>query len=293
MEKKQIAVNKWFVFEAFLNIVVLCLSVACFCVEERGTGIFFAVFFAIGFVGTLFEPCCYIFDKDAVTIRYVLLKKEKYLWKNIKRVDYRYYSQCGNPDVLFLSNYVFEIDGNVEGEEKWYMKHYVRKSRKTKKLMEQYWDEIFESDFAKFKKKVRKKQIEKQKKINEHFADEVVKAEREVRARLRECAKPYIERAREHNLYIKLRFYYVTENGKELTSRPEEWYAYTACAEISYIGETDEDKKVFADKELLYVKLGKNGYKYTEVKGFEESFSDVLEDSLSIIIEKGIDFYCE
>ncbi len=264
-----------------------------FYVEEKGAGIFFAVLLVIGFIGLLFKPCYYSFDKDAVTIHYLLLKKEKYLWKNIKSVKFKYHSEYSARDVIFLSNYVFEIEGKVEGEEKWYMKHYVRKSRKTKKLMEHYWDEIFESDFAKFKKKVRKKQIEKQKQIDAHFADEVVKAEREVRARLRECAKPYIEKAREHNLYIKLRFYYVTENGKELTSRPEEWYAYTAYAEISYIGETDEDKKVFADEELLYVKLGKNGYKYTEVKGFEESFKDVLEESLSIIIEKGIEFYCD
>lgn len=293
MEKKQIAVNKWFVFDAFLDIAILCFSVACFCVDERGTGIFFAVLWVIGFIGSLFEPCCYIFDKDAVAIIYVLFKKEKYLWKNIKSVNFKYHSEYSAREIIFLSQYVFEIDGKVEGEEKWYMKHYVRKSRKSKKLMEQYWDEIFESDFVKFKKKVRKKQIEKQKKIDEHFSDEVVKAEREVRARLRECAKPYIEKAREHNLYIKLRFYYVTENGKELTSRPEEWYAYTADAEISYMGETDEDKKVFADEELLYVRLGKKGYKFTEVKGFEESFRDVLEDSLSTIIEKGIDFYCE
>lgn len=292
MEKKRLAVNPRFVFDAFLEIIALCLSVACFCVDERGTGIFFAVFLAVGIMGMLFEPCCYAFDRDAITIHYVLLKKEKYLWKNINHVNFHYFSEYSARDIIFLSHYVFEIDGKIEGEEKWYMKHYVRKSRKTKKLMEQYWDEIFESDFEKFKKKVRKNRIEK-KKIDEHFADEVVKAEREVRARLRECAKPYIEKAREHNLYIKLRFYYVTENGKELTFRPEEWYAYTACVEISYIGETDEDKRVFADEELLYVKLGKNGYKYTEVKGFEESFIDVLEDTLSTIIEKGIDFYCE
>ena len=129
--------------------------------------------------------------------------------------------------------------------------------------------------------------------IDARFTDEAVKSEREARAEIRNATKDCIAKAKSQNIDVKVNFFYVTASGKELTSRPDEGYRYTVCAEISHIGETDEDRIVVTDEDLLYVRFTKTGYKCNKNKNFSESFIKTIEEVVDTIGEKGIDFYCE
>ena len=294
MDKKQIALNHWFLFWVIAGFCSFLFGGAFINSDDRSLGIFgFAVgaFFIV--VAIIVEPVFYLFDSEGVSLAFAFFKKERYLWQNIRFISNGYDSRGSILSIPTPSYSTFDIDGKVEGEEKWYMRQYIRKSRRTKKLIEKYWGTVEDSDFVRFKNKVKKWQIRKQKNIDAHFTDEVVKAEREARAMIREITKPYADKARIYNLDLKIRFYYVTSDGDEKKSRPEEGYVYTACAEISYIGETDEDRVVMTDEDLLYVRMGKTGYKYTENKKSAVTFTDALETVISVINEKGIEYYCD
>ena len=295
MGEKQRAVNKWFVFWTLMSVGTVLFGSAFINSEERSLGIFgfvAGVFFFI--VALVAEPVFYVFDSESVSLIYAFRKKECYLWKNVRSIRESYRS-VGTGHTLSIptpSEKVFLLDAKVEGEEKWYTQGYVRKSFRTEKLMEKYWGVVEESDFSKFKKKIEKWQGKKRKQIDAHFTDEAVRCERESRAKIRDITKPVIEKAKNHNIDIKVKFFYVTSSGEELTSRPDEGYRYTACAEISYIGETDEDRIVVTDEDLLFVRFSKTGYKCTENKKSAESFKDTLEEVTATIREKGIEFYC-
>ncbi|MBP3329862.1 MAG: hypothetical protein J6L89_03410 [Clostridia bacterium] len=295
MDKKQIALNKWFNFDALSGVCLVLFG--CFFIgsEEKSLG---ALVIAGGIfiftVALVAEPICYVFDSSGVSLIFAFYKKERYLWKNIRFIRIGYNSTGHKLSIPTPSGSTFVFDGKVEGEEKWYMKHYVRKSIRTKHLIEKYWDgTVTGYEFENIKKKIEKWQGKKEKQIDAHFADEVVKAEREARARIREAAKPYIEKAKTYNLDMKVKFYYVTSDGEELNSRPEDGYIYTACAEISHSGETDEDRVVMTDEDLLYVRMTKTGYKYSENKKSAVTFTDALETVISVINEKGIEYYCD
>ncbi len=293
MDEKQRAVNKRFVEGIFLNIAFFAFSVVGFYAESKGIGIFFAVVFVIGLISVFcVEPHCYVFDDYGITSHYVFNRKERYLWKNIRSVRLIFDTGHYRHGPIFLSNYIYVLDGKIEGEEKWYMQGYVRKSFRTKKLMEKYWGVVEKNDFSTIKKAILKWYGKKQRQVDAHFTDEAVKLEREARQKIREEAKICIQKAKKHNIDIKVKFFYVTSSGEEMTSRPDEGYRYTACAEISFTGETDEDRIVITDEDLLLVRLGKTGYKCTVRKEAEKIFCNTLEEVTSTIREKGIEFYC-
>lgn len=141
MEKKQVALNKWFNVFVLFALLGVCLSVTAFNMDEKGMGIFFAFLSLMGFVVSVFtEPCFYAFDSEGVTLKYVFYKNERYLWKNIHSVEVLYERGYNQPDFILISNYVFHIEGKVEGKECFYMKQCIRKSIRTKLLIEKYWD---------------------------------------------------------------------------------------------------------------------------------------------------------
>lgn len=74
---------------------------------------------------------------------YVFLPNERYLWRNIRAIevsdDGTNSSQSPWFDLLFGK--VFAISGHVEGELHFYMNGHIRKSWRTKRLLEEYWSE--------------------------------------------------------------------------------------------------------------------------------------------------------
>ena len=120
---------------------------------------------------------------------------------------------------------------------------HIRKSFRTKKLLEKYWDGTITGYFFDDAKKwINKKRAKKQAYVNAHFTDEIVKMEREIRADAREWLKPILAQAKQNNLDVKLKYYYVTKDSKELKSRPQEGYTYSIDVEISHYNEIDENK---------------------------------------------------
>lgn len=297
MKEKHIAMNKWFNYYVLLGVFMLLVGFFFIDGEEKSIGVLGFVCCPISFaMALLTEPLCYIFDSEGVSLVHVFHKKERYLWKNIRFITVGYESVYGSmrSKTITPSRSTFDIDGDVEGEEKRYMKHYIRKSIRTKYLIEKYWDgTVTGYDFENVKKKFLKWQAKKQKQIDAHFTDEAVKAEREVRAKVRNSVGACIENAKSCGIDIKVDYLYVISSGEELKARPDENYRYTACAEISYIGETDKDRVVVTDEDLLFVRFGKTGYKCTENKKAAETFLQTLEEIVLTIREKGIDYYCE
>lgn len=94
-------------------------------------------------------------------------------------------------------------------------------------------------------------------------------------------AKTHFSTSKTKYLDVKLKYYYVTKDSKELKSRPQEGYTYSLDVEISHFNETDENKIIVVSADLLYVKLGKSSYRGVKNQKAKEElqidFSDVLE----------------
>lgn len=186
---------------------------------------------------------------------------------------------------LFYRN-VFRIEGINVGELRFYMNGNIRKSFRTKYLLEKYWDGTITGYlFEDVKKWLQKRRAKNEAQTEAHLTDEIVPMERDVRAKSREWLKPFIKQAKENGLEIKARYVYVTEDLKELNSRPSEGYTYTLIMDIARFGETDEDRIVSYSVDLLYVRLGKHSYRGVPNKHAEEELDLMVPDTLQEIYE--------
>lgn len=299
-KKREIALNKLFNLPVIIGLFFAYVSIDFLFYGDVGLGIVVGVIaLALIIAPCLATPICYLFDTDGVTLCYVFFSNERYLWENVSDIEVRYdvntASFFRNGSVLdLLCGHVFEISGTVEGELKFYMRGYIRKSFKTKRLLEKYWDGtitgyLLEDAKEWFNKRIRKKED----KILRHFTDEAVTMEREVRAYFREIIPPYKDKARECGLELRTEYLYVTKDIEEYKSRPHKGYTYTANIEISRPGETDENRIICVWVELLYVRLGKTAYRGVRNKSIAEELESELADALNEIKEIGIDAYLE
>ncbi len=282
MKKREFAFNKLFNLFAGCGFGLAYVSVASFKVGEAGTGAFFGLF-ALWCIGLcfLFLPCCYLFDKDGVSICYIFLPNERYLWENVYDVTVEY--EMGNRS-LYLYTY-FEILGDVEGEERFYMKGQISKGLRTKRLIKKYWDgeitgywpERVKTLFAEhrdwFKERHAKKQAKLAEKLAAHLTDEIVPLEREVRREAREWMSEILTEVGKRGADIKLKYYYVTPSGEKLNSRPSGDYTYTVCAESG---------AVKRESALLRVKLAKTGYRGERVDGARESLTAAVVEMIKL-----------
>lgn len=286
-DKKQIALNKLFVFYIVSGIIFLCIALVLITSKDTGWAIFFG-FFGLLFliVPIIMIPYCYKFDSEGVSICYLFLPVERYLWNKIYdiHITMERYS-------FYLD--IFSITGKVEGESRSYMDGHIYRSRKTKRLLEEHWDgTITGYCFEDAKKWYQKRKSKKEAYIKAHFTDEIVPMEREIRAKVRQLMADYTEEVQKHNLVIRTQYFYVTKSSEELKSRPKEGYVYTACTEISELYEKDENRIVCADTDLLYVRYGKTGYKGSVNDNAMKELRSALTDLLEEINKNGFDFYC-
>lgn len=299
--KREIALNKLFNLPVITGLFFAYVSIGFLFYGDVGLGIVCGVIaLALIIAPCLATPVCYLFDTDGVTLCYVFFPNERYLWENVSDIDVRYDVNTASPGGVrssmldLLCGHVFSIIGTVEGEPKFYMRGYIRKSFRTKRLLEKYWDGtitgyLLEDVKEWFNKRMRKKED----KILRHFTDEVVTMEREVRAYFREIIAPYKDKASECGLELRTEYLYVTEDIEEYKSRPQERYTYTANIEISRPGETDENRIICLWVELLYVRLGKTAYRGVRNKFIAEELESELADTLNEIKKIGIDAYLE
>ena len=288
---------------AFIYVIFGILFGEFFVAFIQEAEVFLCILFGVPtialLVGLVMTPCYYIFDNEGVTLGYLFLPRERYLWGNIREIEIEFdplFSGGNSSRVCFfliLARRVFSISGYVEGERKFYMKGRVRKTFRTKRLFEKYWDGTitgyFWDDAKSWWNKKRKKQQHKAKSITK----EVIEIENQARGKAKDIVAPYHNEAMQYGFEMRKRFVYVTEKHEELNSRPPQGYTYTMMLEVSRPGEMDEDKIWCVDIDLVYVRVGKSSYKGIENKHAAEEMGFWLRDALEGIKNQEFESWLE
>lgn len=295
-KRKQIALNKLFNFcivvGLFLGWMAIIFSQDPEIPLGWSLGLGIAALLLI-LLPMFFTPCCYIFDSEGVSFYYVIFPVERYLWENVRAiaVDDAVLSTSGQQDFfdLFFGR-VFHIEATNEGPCRFYMTGNIRKTLRTKHLLEKYWDGTITGYlFEGLQERRRKKQAD----IKSHLTDEVVPMEQEVRTKTREWLEPFIAQARLYNLTIKAKYLFITKDFEEYKTRPKEGYTYTLVIEIARPGEKDENRILEVSMDLVYVRLGRKAYRGVINPHLQEDFKLTIPDTLNDIYKNGIESYYE
>ena len=295
---KQFALNKLFNFCIVLGLFFAWGSIAFFLKSDKAWGSGFGIVALLLIVlPAIFTPYCYAFDSEGVSLCYIFLPVERYLWKDIHAIEVEDTTIATASQANFFEffyAYVFAIQGATVGKRRFYMNGHIRKSFRTKHLLEKYWDGTITGYlFEDAKKRINKRKAKKQSQIKAYLTDEIVPMEREIRTETKEWLKPFIAQAKQYNLDIKAKYIYITKDFEELNSRPKEGYTYTLVAEISHFNETDENRIVVVSVDLLYVRVGKTAYRGVKNKHIKEEFEFTFSDVLNQINKNGIEVYCK
>ena len=257
------------------------------CIQEGtvGTGIGSgAVALGVIIIVLLLMPWGYRFDQKGITICYLFLPSERYLWRNIRSIEV-FYERRGPA--------TFRLEGRLEGKERFYMDGKIHKNRRTKRLLETYWDgTITGYFFADLRKWWQKRKNKKENEINRHRTDEVVPMERTVRAETRSALALCDAQASQLGLKLRIKFYYETEDLEEVNSRPQGDYVYSALIELCRPGETDESKIITISAGLLHVRLGKTAYRGVKDDDALMNLQEELIQMLEEVRKIGFDAYC-
>lgn len=288
----QFARNKLFNFFVLLFLLCGYMGITSFIRHEIGWGIFFSIL-AVGLFlpGSFFTPYCYRFDDEGVSLRYLVLPEERYLWKNVRAVKVSFGVTFSSRSAVLepLFDHVFAISGEPEGESRFYMHGRIRMSFRTKRLLERYWGGTITGYLLDDAKKwFHKRREEKDKQIVAHLTDEIVPMERESRRQAREWLVPYTQRADKNGLVLRTEYRYVS-NKQVCRSRPKQGYTYTLSLSVSRPNETEETRIFTFDTPLLYVRLGKTAYRGTIAPHVEERLRLNLDVFFENVESKGFD----
>lgn len=294
--KKEWALNK-----LFNLLLVISLFFAVMCIDmllekdipwAAGCGTAALVFLTCAL---LFTPYGYAFDREGVSLCYALLPNERYLWEDIYAIEVEWTKSTAKTTILdFFYASVFHIIGNGVGVQRFYMQGHIRKSFRTKRLLEKYWDGTITGYlFEDIQKWNNKRKAKKQRQVKQHLTDEIAPMERQVRAKAREWIAPFVDQVKLYGLDLRTEYRYITADFEELKSRPKEGYTYMLMVEISRPDEMDEDRIWVLSVDLLYARLGKAAYRGVENKSAKEELQFYLTDMFKRIQEEGIESLCE
>ena len=297
-KRKQIALNKLFNFCMVLGLFFAWISIELFLEGGYAWGVGMSIVALLLIVlPAIFTPYCYAFDSEGVSLCYIFLPVERYLWKNIHAItvdDIHIGSSIhyGLFELIYAS--VFRLEGRNEGPYRFYMHGHIRKTLRTKRLLEKYWDGTITGYlFEGIHRRINERKAKKKAEIKAHLTDEVVPMEQEVRTQTREWLKPYIAQARLYDLNLKAKYLFITKDFEELKARPKEGYTYTLVAEIARSYEKDENRTVEVSVDLVYVRLGKKSYRGVINPHLQEEFQLTIPDTLNDIYKNGIESYYE
>ena len=140
-KRKQIAFNRLFNFFIILGLIVAWIAVEMFMDNDIAWGIGAGVVALLAMViPSIFTPYYYAFDEDGVSLCYIFLPVERYLWKNVYAVEVEDNSLAtGSLFMFFFCENVFAIKGRNADKHRFYMQGYIRRSIRTKRLLEKYW----------------------------------------------------------------------------------------------------------------------------------------------------------
>ncbi len=296
MKKRQIALNKFFNFCLVLGSLLCWGGINLLCNGETAWGIGVSAAGVLCIVSVaIFTPFCYSFDSEGVSLCYVFFPTERYLWKDIHAVTVESIKIGAKATIFdFFYEWVFHLKGKTVGKSRFYMSGNIRKSFRTKYLLQKYWDGTITGYlFEDVKKWYNKRKTKKQTQIEMHYTDEVVVKEREIRADVRKWIQPFTDEAKQLGLEIKTEFLYITSDFEEWKSRPREGYTYTVVGTIARFNETDEDRMVVFSVDLLYTRLGKTAYRGVCNEHANEELQVTLSDTFGEIKQHGFEAYCE
>ena len=290
----RLALNRNLILFAVMGLICVEFSRFAFLEREIGAGVAMGVFAAFLMVFPMvFMPWGYRFDPKGLSIKYLFLSEERYLWKNIHSVCVVQAISDNGRQTLFLRD--LKIEGNVEGKARRYMDGRICKNRRTKRLIETYWDGTVEGywhdEVQAVKKWWNKRSKSKQKQRMQHLTDEIVLMEREARASFRTWLEPFAAEASQYDLEVQTQYLYITEDEEAYHSRPSSAYTYTAVTNIGRPGETDEERIIVLDTQLLRVRLGKKAYRGVVNLQAEEELKESCSEIMEEIKEKGFEAY--
>ncbi len=292
--KHQFALNRLFNLFIIIGIVFGYFAVTSLLEQETTLGIvlgIFSLFFL--FVPLFAMPYCYRFDSEGVTACYLFFPNERYLWVNIHTITVEDDSSASaHPFLDLLFSRLFKIKGRVEGQRRPYMQGHIQKSRRTKRLLEKYWDGTITGYFGEGFKAWRNKRKGRTHTEKSYQTDEIIPMERRACAKAKEWVKPFAAQAAQVDLELRAKFRYVTKDFEELKSRPNEGYTYTVIVEISHRGEKNESRVVEVSADLLYVRIGKKAYRGVVNENALQELQGYLTDTLEEIRKNGIESYC-
>lgn len=143
--KKEIALNKSFFLFVVLGIITSALG--CTAISEEVT-VWSVCFFLLGLLfvvgGPIKEPLFYSFDEEGITLFYLFVPKERYLWQNIRKIKKVRESFSRSPNLDFIFSRGYEINGKTEGKQRFYMNGIVNLSFRTKQMLNKYWGKEIE-----------------------------------------------------------------------------------------------------------------------------------------------------
>lgn len=135
----KIALNRHLILFALIGLICIDFAQISFLEHEIGAGVAMAVFGALLLVvPVVFMPWWYRFDPQGVSIKYIFLSDERYLWKNVRSICVVEAISDNGRQSLFWRD--FRLDGKVEGKKRRYMDSRICKNRRTKRLIKQYWN---------------------------------------------------------------------------------------------------------------------------------------------------------
>jgi hypothetical protein len=299
--KREFAFDKRFIFYIFISLLssfITFITVYGLIDEFSWDLVLFAVLFCgmsvAAWINMLcYIPCGYSFDKESVNVYYVFCKTERALWKSVYQIeiDYTVGSHGRYGRKLFTTEYIISFfDESHNGK----VALNVRRSRRTRKMIEKYWDGKVEGYFSdSVKKWFEKRSKKKAKAAKKYLTDEIMPLEREVRAELREALKQLQHLAEQDGFVLDAEFIYITSDGSEFSKRPDENYTYTADVRLYLKEESSDPRAEHIEAELLYVRAGRSKWRGVKNGEAASELRQTINEILSEIRTVGFDKYCE
>ena len=286
-KKHTTAFNKLFLLFCLLGIVFVGGAVALV-MTELSLGILAAVIAATFLiVPMVLMPLCYRFDQEGVSLIYLFLPTERYLWQNLSAVTV--HMESGHFGGMIFDSY-FQLHGKVEGKALFYKEGRIRKSRRTHKLLEQYWQGKITGFYtSELKTLAQRKADAEQRASKEHITDEIVPLEREKRAEARRLLNPLVAEAEKLNLSLNFAFYFITPDLTEHTVRPPKDYHYTVVVSLCRPEESDDSRILTVDAELLHVRLHRKGYRGLSMDNSLKNLESILDNTLKKAQKNGFE----
>jgi len=284
--KRQLALDRQFNMFMIVGLVLGIMGYSILSSEELVIGICLLVFATIFIViPAVFIPFIYVFDEKGVSICFLFLPNERYLWENVESIKADWESGSSNtrsPIFGFFFSRVFEIVGVAEGKERFYMQGKIRRSGRTKRLLEKYWSgKITGYLIDNIKEWLRERREKKNTEKRAVDSTKIASIEREQRANVKAWLEPYMEIVSQNNLTLDLRFVYAIKGSKESNSRPKRKHMYEANVKLMKGNEVCDEIRVI----LIHTRAGKKEYIGRKNKRAKKELVFCLENSLKGIVK--------